>query len=122
MITFNEALNIMINSAQTLGTETIDYQKTVGRVLAVDIMSDINMPPFNKSAMDGYACRQQDLANELEVIELIPAGVFPKKTIGENQCSKIMTGAPVPKGADTVIRPSANSTAPNNEIRKLTSK
>lgn len=93
----------MIKSARTLGTETINYQKSVGRVLAEDIKSDINMPPFDKSAMDGYACRQEDLANELEVIELIPAGVYPTKTVEKNQCSKIMTGAPVPKGADTVI-------------------
>ena len=103
MIAFNEALNIMIKSAKTLGTETIDHKKSVGKVLAKDIKSDINMPPFDKSAMDGYACRKQDLLNELEVIELIPAGVYPIKTVGKNQCSKIMTGAPVPKGADTVI-------------------
>jgi molybdopterin molybdotransferase len=61
------------------------------------------MPPFNKSAVDGYACRQEDLTEELEVLEVIKAGKAPKKVIGKKQCSKIMTGAPVPEGANTVI-------------------
>ncbi len=103
MIVFEEALKRMLNSGITLGTELCFYHHTVGRVLAKDVLSDINMPPFNRSAMDGYACRRADLEKELEVIEIIPAGVFPSKKVGEKQCAKIMTGAPVPKGADTVI-------------------
>jgi molybdopterin molybdotransferase len=53
--------------------------------------------------MDGYACRKQDLANDLEVLETIPAGKVPTKALGMNKCSRIMTGAPVPEGADCVI-------------------
>jgi molybdopterin molybdotransferase len=61
------------------------------------------MPPFNKSAMDGFAAREEDLSNELEVIETIPAGKEPLKRIGKNQCSRIMTGGVVPEGSDCVI-------------------
>ena len=61
------------------------------------------MPPFDKSAMDGYACRYEDLQNVLKVLEKIPAGVTPKFKVGKNQCSKIMTGGMLPEGADTVI-------------------
>lgn len=103
MIDFCKALQIANSTAKTLGTEEIDFREVNGRILAEDIFSDMNMPPFDKSAMDGYACRREDLENELEVIELIPAGIVPKKEVGKNQCSKIMTGAMVPKGADTVI-------------------
>lgn len=103
MIAFEEALKRIVDSAKTLGIEVVDYRKAKGKVLAEDILSDLNMPPFNKAAMDGYACRKADLTKELEVIEVIAAGFSPTKKVGEGQCSKIMTGAPVPDGADTVI-------------------
>ena len=61
------------------------------------------MPPFDKSAMDGYACRKEDLSAPLEVIDYIPAGILPGKIIGSGQSSKIMTGAKIPEGADCVI-------------------
>jgi len=103
MISLKEAIDIILSVKQTLSTEKIDFSESTGRILAADIHSDVNMPPFNKSAMDGYACRKEDLAQELEVLEVIPAGQAPTKEIGANQCSKIMTGAQVPKGANTVI-------------------
>ena len=103
MIPFEEALGIVLQSAKTLGVEKSDFMESVGKVLAEDIQSDINMPPFDKSAMDGYACRHQDIANELTVVEEIQAGSFPKIKIKKNECAKIMTGAPVPEGADMVI-------------------
>lgn len=103
MISFEEALKLVLENAYTIGMETIEFENSLNRVLAEDVVSDVNMPPFNKAAMDGYACRSEDLHNELEIIEMIPAGHWPQKTVGENQCSKIMTGAPLPEGADTVI-------------------
>jgi len=83
--------------------ERIGFLETTGRILFEDIASDIEMPPFDKSAVDGYACRKSDIQNELEVIEVIPAGKVPLKEIRENQCAKIMTGAPLPIGSDAVI-------------------
>lgn len=117
MITFETALNTMIATAKTLGTESCLYMDSVGKVLAEDIFSDINMPPFDKSAMDGYACRQEDLGNELKVIEVIPAGIYPSKKVGPNTCSKIMTGAPVPEGADTVIMVEHTENSSEDTIR-----
>ncbi|HJO91964.1 MAG TPA: gephyrin-like molybdotransferase Glp [Victivallales bacterium] len=103
MISFSEAYNIVMNSVVTLGCEQIDINDSLGRILANDVISDLNMPPFNKSAMDGYACRREDLTSDLNVIEDIPAGFMPNKKIGPGECSKIMTGAMVPEGADCVI-------------------
>jgi len=61
------------------------------------------MPPFNKSAMDGYACRRADLDGPLRVIDVIEAGHAPRRAVGAGECAKIMTGAMVPEGADCVI-------------------
>lgn len=74
-----------------------------GMVLAEDVYSDTDMPPFDKSAMDGYACKQSDLDKELVVVDYIPAGSLPSKAINTGECAKIMTGAKVPDGADCVI-------------------
>ena len=103
MIKFEEAYKIVEESVSQLPTERISLNDSLGYILAEDVHSDMNMPPFDKSAMDGYACRYQDIKNELDVIELIPAGKVPEKIISENQCAKIMTGAMIPKGADCVI-------------------
>ncbi|MCD6392526.1 MAG: molybdopterin molybdotransferase MoeA, partial [Planctomycetes bacterium] len=71
--------------------------------LAADVASDMDMPPHNLSAMDGFACRQADLNDGLAEIETIPAGYMPTKSIGPGECSRIMTGAVVPDGADIVV-------------------
>ena len=122
MIKFEEALDIVEKSAFRLGTESIDFAKSLNRVLAEDVKSDMEMPPFNKSAVDGYACKKEDLANELEVIETIPAGKEPQKTVDKNQCSKIMTGAPMPDGADTIIMVEDVEEITGNKIRYLKDK
>jgi molybdopterin molybdotransferase len=103
MLPFDEALKIVLDSANKLGSESVDISQATNRILAEDVESDMDMPPRDRSVFDGYACRRQDLANELTIIETIPAGMPPKKTIGPNQCAKIMTGATVPKGADCVF-------------------
>jgi len=103
MQTLEEALKIVLESARKLETEAVELTLVADRILAEDVESDIDMPPFDKSAMDGYACRRADLANELSIIETIPAGYVPQERIGANQCAKIMTGGPVPAGADCVI-------------------
>jgi len=103
MISYDEAQDILKRNFTKAATETIDIKQCNGRVLAMDVISDINMPPFDKSAMDGFAIRREDLFNELTVIETIKAGDIPQKRIQKNECSKIMTGAIVPEGADCVI-------------------
>src|SRR3989339_1120307 len=103
MITYEQAVEIIKSNIYLLGVENVELIKSINRVLREDIFSDLNMPPFNKSAMDGYACRREDIANELEVIETIQAGYLPKFEFGKNKWAKIMTGAAIPKGADCVI-------------------
>ena len=104
MITQEQAIEI-INKAshQEKLLETINILDSLNRVLAQDIFADIDMPPFDKSAMDGYACREEDLGQPLKLIETIAAGQVPQKKMGHFECSKIMTGAPIPEGADTVV-------------------
>ncbi len=103
MIKFEKAIEIITTNQLMLGSEKVDLKESLYRVLREDVFSDIDMPPFNKSAMDGYACRREDLANELSVVEIIQAGYQPQRGLGKNQCSKIMTGAMMPAGADCVI-------------------
>lgn len=103
MIPFEEALQIVQNNAITLGAKKVKMVEALNRVLAEDVISDIDMPPFDKSAMDGYACIKSDVMNPMEVIEEIAAGTIPIKRIEKGQCSRIMTGAIVPDGADIVL-------------------
>ncbi len=103
MITFEEAKKIVMGTVVRTGIKSVSLAESLNRILAEDIESDMDMPPFDKSAMDGYACRREDFCKELTVIEEIPAGYCPKKDISASQCSKIMTGAVVPEGADCVI-------------------
>ncbi|MCL3782151.1 molybdopterin molybdenumtransferase MoeA [Prolixibacteraceae bacterium JC049] len=103
MIPIDEALLRIKKVVKPLPTETIDLADAIGRVLAEDVVSDVNVPPFNKAAMDGFACKKADFHNWMTVVEEIPAGHFPKEKIEEAQCARIMTGAAVPEGADTVI-------------------
>jgi molybdopterin molybdotransferase len=103
MITFNEALQIICNNAKPLDTETIPLGGCLNRVLAEDIFSDIDLPPFHKSAMDGFACKRADLPGPLKVVDEIPAGKHSEIILHNGECARIMTGAPIPEGADTVF-------------------
>jgi molybdopterin molybdotransferase len=74
MIRFEEALDIVLKHAGMQESEAVRLGNSVGRYLAENIYADLPMPPFNKSAMDGFACRKEDLKMELEVMETIAAG------------------------------------------------
>ncbi len=84
-------------------TEIIDFRQAAGRVLATDVMSDVDMPPFDKAAVDGYACRRVDLGKVLILNEVIAAGKVPLSPVEAGYCSKIMTGGMMPEGADCVV-------------------
>lgn len=103
MISFEEALQIVTSNIPTVAFERVPFREAVGRILAEDILSDMPMPPFDKAAVDGYACRKHDTERPLECIEIIPAGAVPVKHIQQGCCSKIMTGSMVPAGADCVV-------------------
>ena len=117
MIQLDEALEIIRSNAQICGTETVSLEDANGRVLAQDILYDRDMPPFDKSAMDGFACRREDLGAELTIVETVFAGKSPKRTIGRKECARIMTGAVVPDGADCVfMKEDASETGENTVI------
>lgn len=104
MISFEEASKIIFSGIPKAAKETVPLKRSPGRILATAIVADADMPPFSRSAMDGYACRRSDVDRPLKIIEEIPAGNFPLNPIAEGQCARIMTGAPIPEGADVVIR------------------
>ncbi len=104
MISIDDALSIMNKLNTEPKTELISIFDVLGRILAEDIISKINMPPFDKSAMDGYAIIAEDTSTKFKVIEIVAAGKFPKHELNTGQCSKIMTGAPMPKGGDKVLK------------------
>lgn len=117
MITFEKAFEIVMTSAFETDMETISFTDSDGRILAEDVFSDVEMPPFNRSAVDGYTCHKEDLYNELEVIETIQAGKEPLNKVGKNQCSKIMTGAMVPESCDIVFMVEESENLPSGKIR-----
>lgn len=103
MVTLEQALDKLRSITITPKTIEVPLSESNGLVLAEDVFSDVDMPPFNKSAMDGYACRKEDLDKELKVIDYIPAGRLPNKSVQVGECAKIMTGAKIPEGANCVI-------------------
>lgn len=104
MLAFEEALAIVLASARFLGDEQVPLLDAAGRVLAADIVADADQPPFAKSAMDGFACRRADLPGPLTVIETIAAGAVPREPVAPGRCTRLMTGAPLPPGADCVVK------------------
>jgi molybdopterin molybdotransferase len=106
----DDAIQQILATITPLSTETITLPDAGGRVLAQDIESDVNLPPFDNSAMDGYAIHAeasqtatQSTPVELDVTMDIPAGVYPTDALDKGQAARIMTGAPLPSGATAVI-------------------
>ena len=111
MLTVEEARAAVLERVRPLGAERVALTGALGRVLAADVAAPYDNPPHDNSAMDGFAVRFADVAAAtgespatLPVIEDIPAGRVPEHRLEAGQASRIMTGAPVPPGCDTVIR------------------
>ncbi len=110
LLSVPEALNTLLKSFHPIDVEHIDLTHAIGRVLAEDIHAGFDLPIFNNSAMDGFALRAGDVTDAsrespvvLDVVADIPAGqVFPGK-LTHGQAARIMTGAPLPEGADAVV-------------------
>lgn len=105
MITFEEAVKTVLKYARPLPAVRTRIEEAVGRALLEDVRSGMDMPPFDKSAVDGYAVRAAGLAPGLELrcAGLIQAGGAFRGKVRAGECVKIMTGAPVPAGADAVV-------------------
>lgn len=108
--TYEQALGIVkeriIAAPPRLATETVALEQALGRVLAADVRAGRDYPPFNRSARDGYAVRSQELSRApvtLECVGEVAAGGHLEGEVGPGQCAAIMTGAPLPEGADAVV-------------------
>ncbi len=121
----HEAQKTVFEATKTLGLEKISLLDAFGRVLGEDIIAARDNPPWDNSAMDGFAVRWEDIKQEhaitkpvaLKVIEDVPAGTVATRTVGPGQAIRIMTGAPIPKGADTVVK--VEETEPSENTVKI---
>ena len=111
LISVEAALETILEKITPLETEKLPLTQALGRVLAENVRSEINVPPFVNSAMDGYALIAADTKNStpqkptrLKVIDNIPAGATPAKPLRPRTAARIMTGAPIPDSADAVVR------------------
>ena len=106
MISLVEAQEIVIGGCEPVAPIIVDCQMMSGRVVAQDVVATEFIPPFDNTAVDGFAVRAQDVTNagvELEVLGVIGAGHVASYEIGAGQAARIMTGAPMPQGADAVV-------------------
>jgi molybdopterin molybdotransferase len=111
MLRVEEASERILAEIRTLPPEAVPLRAALGRVCAEDILATVTMPPWSNSSMDGYAVRSADITPvmkgepvTLRVVATIAAGEFAPKAVKRGQAMRIMTGAPVPAGADSVIR------------------
>jgi molybdopterin molybdotransferase len=105
VVPVDKALEIVLAHTPFLPTEEVSLTEALGRILAEDVRSDVEMPPFDRSAMDGYALRAEDVMETpatLDIVGQIRAGQYPDRTLGAREAIQIMTGAPVPPGATAV--------------------
>ena len=111
MISVEEALDKVLSYVDVLGVEEKPILGCLGQVIAEDVYSAIDIPPLDNSAMDGYAVRTQDVRGAsrekprlLRVIDTVMAGTISRHRLGGGDAVRIMTGAPVPEGADGIVR------------------
>ena len=124
MISVEEALKLILEKVPTRPSELVPLEALTGRVLAEEISSDLDSPPHDKSMVDGYAVQRNDLAElpvTLDVLEEVTAGEVPRSALQPGQATRIMTGAPVPRGADAVVMVEQTSTSNDaNGIESVT--
>src|SRR3954471_2213826 len=111
MLTVAEASERILADIRPLDAETVPIRQALGRVLAEDIAATVTMPPWSNASMDGYAVRSADITPvmarervKLRVVGTIAAGGFASRPLKRGEAMRIMTGAPIPEGADSVIR------------------
>lgn len=106
MLTVDEALERVLAEARPLEPRAVPLDEALGLVLAEDITSDVDSPPHDKAAVDGYAVRTADVAageRRLAVVEEITAGAVPQHKLERGEAARVMTGAPLPEGSDAMV-------------------
>jgi molybdopterin molybdotransferase len=104
MITVAEAHEIVAKWARSLSSRTTPLGDLLGLRLAEDVASRVDSPPFDKSQVDGFAIATGDDAAELRIIEMVTAGHVPQLEVTPGTAIRVMTGAPLPRGADAVVK------------------
>ncbi|UCH58701.1 MAG: hypothetical protein JSV61_10835, partial [Anaerolineales bacterium] len=110
LLSVSEALQRLLSAFSSLEIETVSITKAVGRVNAGSVQATFDIPPFDNSSMDGFAVRAEDISMSssdngvvLNVVADIPAGQVSDVLLGKGEAARIMTGAPLPAGADAVV-------------------
>ncbi len=106
LLEVEDALRRILSEVVPLSPEWVEIEDALGRALVADLTAQRTLPPWDNSAMDGYAVRSADLAGapvSLKVVETIAAGTVSKRTLGPKEAARIFTGAPLPNGADAVV-------------------
>ena len=106
MISLEEARSYVMGSCARQAPVSTKVNEALGLVTAVDVIAEESLPPFANTAMDGFAVRSSDLSEvptQLRIVETIAAGHNPLEVVGQGEASRIMTGAPVPDGADAIV-------------------
>jgi len=108
-----DAARLIVSHARPLPPEERTLGAALGLVLATDVTAPLDLPPWTNSAMDGYACRTTDVrpGAVLRVVETVVAGQFPTQALGAGEATRLFTGAPLPAGADCVIRQEDTTTS-----------
>ena len=122
----DDALKIVLSEVRQIRSEVVRFDRAAGRVLAADVVSKVDVPPFDRAAVDGYAVRAADTfgASELKPIKLrvvgsVDIGVITKLRVRRGEAIKIMTGAPMPSGANAALMVE-HTRAKGNDIEVLT--
>jgi molybdopterin molybdotransferase len=103
MISVEEALELVARNIEPLSPRRVPLGEAAGLVLAEDVVSEVNSPPYDKAMMDGYAVRSVDRQPERQIVEEIAAGDVPRIPLTPGTAARLMTGAPLPDGADAVV-------------------
>jgi molybdopterin molybdotransferase len=123
LATLPEAFDIIENILPKIEDENVPIERSNGRILSEDIITEVNVPSFRKSAMDGFAIIAEDSygasnnnSKKLKIIESVTAGIVPKKDLKPSECIEITTGAPLPKSATAVLMVEFTEKKSNDEI------
>lgn len=111
LVSLEDALSLILPRVHSVAAERVGLNEALGRILARDVVAPFDVPPFNRSPLDGYALRAEDVAAaapgnpiRLQVVRELPAGKYSSQVVYPKQTVKISTGAPIPDGANAVVR------------------
>ncbi|MBS0203918.1 MAG: molybdopterin molybdotransferase MoeA [Planctomycetes bacterium] len=123
MLTISEAFDRLLATVAPLAAQTLPLSESLGLTLAEDVVASADSPPFDKALMDGFAVRSEDLVGgsaSLAVVDVVTAGRVPSRPVGPGEAVQIMTGAPLPEGADLVVK--VEESVPDGTMVRLTTR